>query len=197
MQTLVSRILIITAAVLTLISVPAFPSTHHSKSSSKGSGGGSSHGGRSHFSSKSHSYTHSSLSSGRMNGIHVSSGHMFSSRTSGKSMTSARINSTHLDSTVRSRGQSGLARMDTGRTSGSSAASRYFARSGASQPMRSSASARGDRDVFANSFVNSSGRTFSAPARVSTDSTGGNWHSFGNAGAASRPEIRTGYFASC
>ena len=217
MQTLFSKILITTVAALPLISVSAFPSVHHGKSSGKSSGSGSSHGGHSHFSSNGHSNTHSSLSFGHMNGNHVSSGHMFSNRTSGSHMTSAHINSTHIDSTATNRGQTGLARVDPGRTSGGSyrpyapaerfspyrasgdfarssasegrmsapsAASRDFARSAASQSVRSSGSARGDRDLFASSFANSSGRTIS---------TGGAWHSFGNAGAVSRQEIPTGY----
>jgi hypothetical protein len=78
-----------------------------------------------------------------------------------------------------------------GRTSAQPAASRNFARSGASQPLRSSGSARSDRDLFANSFASSSGRTFSA--RTWTNSTGGAWQPFGNGGAARRPEIRAGY----
>ena len=226
MQTLFSKILITTVAALPLICVPAFPSTHHAKSSGKNSAGGSSHGGRSHFSTSGHSNTHSSISSGHMNGIHASSGHMFSNRTSESRMTSAHINSTHTDSAVTNRGQTGLTRMGAARTSGGSyspsaaaerfspyrgsgdfarnfasegrtsapyAASRGFARPSASQPVRSSGSARSDRDPFANSFANSAGRTFSAPARAVTSSTGGAWHSFGNAGAVGRQEIPSGY----
>ncbi len=226
MQTLFSKILITTVAALTLISVSAFPSTHHSKSSGKSSGGGGSHGGHSHFSSNGHSNTHSSLSSGHMNGTHVSSAHMFSNRTSGSRMTSAHINRTYTDSTVTNRGQTGLARMGAARTSvGSyrpsapaerfsayrasgdfarnsasegrtyapSVASRDFARSAASQPVRSSGNARGDRDLFASSFANSSGRTISSPARGWTGSTGGAWQSFGGTRAVSRPEIPSSY----
>ena len=234
MRTRFSKILITTVAALTVFSVWAFPSTHHSKSSGKsggGGGGGSSHGGHSHFSSGGHVNTHSSFSSGHMNASHVSSAHMFSNRTSGSRMTSAHINSAHVDSTVTNRGQTGLARMGAGRTSGgsyrsyalasapasapaerfspyrgagdfarnfgsggrTSAASRDFARSAASQPARSSGSARGDRDLFASSFANSSGRTFSAPGRTGTNSTGGAWQSFGGARAVSRAEIPTGY----
>ncbi len=71
MQRLFSKILITSVAALTLISVSAFPSTHHSKSSGKSSGG-SSHGGSSHFSSSGHVLnTHSSFSSGHVNGTHV------------------------------------------------------------------------------------------------------------------------------
>lgn len=196
MHTLFSKILITAVAVLPLVSVSAFPSPHHSKSSGKSSGGGNSRGGHSAFSSNGHSYTHSSLSSGHMNGIHASSGHMFSNRTSGTPAASTHINSTRIGSTAMNRGQTGLARTAIARTSGGSyrpyapaerfspyhgdfardsasegrraqpAASRSFARSGASQPVRSSGSARSDRDLFANSFASSSGRTFSAPART-------------------------------
>jgi hypothetical protein len=80
-----------------------------------------------------------------------------------------------------------------GRTSAPSAEFRDFARSAASRPVRSSGNTRGDRDLFASSFANSSGRTISSPARAWTGSTGGAWHSFGNAGAVSRQEIPTGY----
>jgi hypothetical protein len=216
MHTFFSKIVIATVAVLPLVSVPAFPSPHHSKSSGKSSGGGSSRGGHSAFSSNGHSYTHSSLSPGHMN---ASSGHMFSNRMSG-----TRATSTHIKSTAMNRGQAGLTRTAIARTSGGSyrpyapaerfspyhgdfardsaseglrsaqpTASRSFARSWASQPVRSSGSARSDRDLFANSFASSSGRTFSTPARTWTNSTGGAWQPFGNGGAARRPEIRAGY----
>jgi hypothetical protein len=187
-----SKIVLMFVAAIVLACVPK-PASARRGGGSHGSGG--SHGRSSHGGGSFHSGGHSSFSGG---------GHSFGGSRGGARMSSARMGGGHVSSGrmsggsyarpggFSSRPSGNFARNSTfgGGSFGSSAASRNFGRSGASQPA-----ARGFRSTMGERYSSgySTGRSMPVSARTSGNAMGGGWHSFGSLSHGGGAEMARGY----